>query len=118
MRTSLQHLSRLGVAILLLGAAPRLLAQEPRVVEITAKRFEFDPKEITLAKGQPVTIRFSSGDVAHGLFQKKLGLGLTARPGEPAEVTITPQEPGRYLTICDHFCGVGHGNMKMTIVVE
>jgi heme/copper-type cytochrome/quinol oxidase subunit 2 len=31
---------------------------------------------------------------------------------------VTPKTPGRYTTICDHFCGAGHGNMKMTIVVE
>ena len=38
--------------------------------------------------------------------------------GKTTEVTITPKLAGRYTTICDHFCGVGHGNMKMTIVVE
>ena len=25
---------------------------------------------------------------------------------------------GTFTTICDHFCGANHGNMKMTIVVE
>ena len=28
------------------------------------------------------------------------------------------QKAGRYAAICDHYCGSGHGNMKMTIVVE
>ncbi len=34
------------------------------------------------------------------------------------DVVLTPQTAGRFTTICDHFCGSGHGNMKMTIVVE
>jgi heme/copper-type cytochrome/quinol oxidase subunit 2 len=31
---------------------------------------------------------------------------------------VTPKVAGRYTTICDHFCGAGHGGMKMTIIVE
>jgi len=31
---------------------------------------------------------------------------------------ITPPIAGTFTTICDIFCGSGHGNMKMTIVVE
>jgi heme/copper-type cytochrome/quinol oxidase subunit 2 len=33
-------------------------------------------------------------------------------------VAITPREAGRFLTICDHFCGSGHANMKVLFVVE
>jgi hypothetical protein len=38
------------------------------------------------------------------------------KKGEP--VTITPTEAGTFHAICDHYCGSGHGNMKMTFVVE
>jgi cytochrome c oxidase subunit 2 len=91
---------------------------EPRVVEITAKRFEFTPALVTLKKGEPVTLRLKSLDVTHGFFQKALGIDLEIEPGKVTEMTFTPQAEGRYLTICDHFCGSGHGNMKLTIVVE
>ena len=33
-------------------------------------------------------------------------------------VTITPDTAGRFVAICDNFCGSGHGNMKMIINVE
>jgi len=110
----------LAVALLLsLLASPRpAAAAEPRVVEITAKRFEFSPSVITLRKGEAVTLRLHSLDVTHGFFQKALGLDLEIEAGKVTEVTLTPQEQGRYVTICDNFCGSGHGNMKMTIVVE
>jgi hypothetical protein len=50
--------SQLGlVALALLGSAPRVArAQEPRVITIAAKRFEFSPSEVRLKKGEPVTM--------------------------------------------------------------
>ncbi len=90
----------------------------PRVVAITAKRFEFSPPQITLKKGEPVKLLLKSEDVKHGFLMKALGIDADIPAGETAEVTLTPQNPGKYTTICDHFCGAGHGNMKMTIVVE
>ncbi len=35
-------------------------AQSAQVVEITAKRFAFEPNQVTLKKGQPVTLRITS----------------------------------------------------------
>jgi cytochrome c oxidase subunit II len=90
----------------------------PRVVEITAKRFEFSPKEITLEKGQPVTLRLTSLDVTHGYFNRELKLDLDIESGKTTEVTFTPSAAGKYRVICDHFCGSGHGNMNMTVVVQ
>lgn len=90
----------------------------PRVIEITAKRFEFAPKAVTLRRGEPVTIRLNAVDHAHGLLLKPLGIDLDADRGDPDEVTITPKAAGTYPAICDHYCGMGHGNMKMTFVVE
>ena len=92
--------------------------QAPRVVEISAKQFEFNPAEVHLRAGEPVTIRLVGTDRAHGLLVKPLGLDLDASPEKPDQITITPTAPGRYPAICDHYCGAGHGNMKMTVVVE
>ena len=107
------------VAGLLAAASPRARAEEgPRVIVITAKRFEFSPKEITLRRGETVRLQLKSEDVTHGLFVRPLGIDTDIAPGETTEVTVTPQVAGRYRAICDHFCGAGHGGMKMTIVVE
>jgi cytochrome c oxidase subunit 2 len=110
--------STVALAAALLGAAPRAWAGESRVVDIAAKRFEFSPREIVLRRGEQVTLRLRSGDVTHGFYQKALGIDTTIEPGKTTEVTLTPEKAGRYLTICDHFCGSGHGGMSMTIVVE
>jgi len=91
---------------------------QPRVINITAKRFGFTPNIVTLKKGETVKLRLTSEDVTHGFFMKALKLDELIVPGQPTEITLTPQQEGRFTTICDHFCGAGHGNMSMTIVVE
>jgi cytochrome c oxidase subunit 2 len=104
-------------ACLALTALPSR-AGEPRVVEISARRFAFTPAEVTLRKGEPTVLRLRSEDVTHGFYMKPLGIDATITPGQVTEVTVTPPAAGRYTVICDHFCGSGHGNMRMTIVVE
>jgi len=107
------------VASLLAVASPPARAQdEPRVIVITAKRFEFSPNQITLAKGETVKLQVKSEDVTHGLFVRPLGIDTEIVPGRVTELTVTPETAGTYRAICDHFCGAGHGGMKMTIVVE
>lgn len=104
--------------VLILGAGWKAYAGSPRVVEITAKRFGFTPDQITLKKGEAVTLRLHSEDVTHGFFMRKLKIDTDIEAGKSTDVTITPDTAGTYTTICDHFCGANHGNMKMTIVVE
>lgn len=119
----MRPLIRLTAALLIVAAAgltgSRLrAAEEPKVITITAKRFEFSPKEITLKQGETVKLQLTTEDVTHGFFVKPLGIDEDIAPGKTTEVVVTPMTTGRYTTICDHFCGAGHGGMKMTIVVE
>src|SRR5215472_11330997 len=95
-------------------AAPR----GARVIEIHAKRFGFTPDQITLKKGETVKIRLVSEDVTHGFFLRPLKIDEEVSPGQPTDILLTPEQTGTFTTICDHFCGVNHGNMKMTIVVS
>lgn len=111
-------------AALLAGIAARRASGEAparpatRVVEITAKRFAFAPAEIRLKKGEPVTLRLKTLDVRHGLFSRKLGIDAEFSPDAPRDLTITPQETGTFVVICDRFCGSGHGSMKIAVTVE
>ncbi len=112
------HLAALALAAALLAPPGRPRADQGRVVEITAKRFEFTPSEIALAVGEPVTLRVRSLDVTHGLFLRPLGIDATLEPGKVVEVKVTPRTAGHFSAICDHFCGAGHGNMKLAIDVR
>jgi cytochrome c oxidase subunit 2 len=109
----------LGLLIFSALARPHVArADSSSVIAISAKRFEFVPNRITLKKGETVTLRLSSEDVTHGFFLRPLKIDEVVAPGKPVDVTVTPQTAGTFTTICDHFCGANHGNMKMTIVVE
>ena len=89
----------------------------PKVIEITAKKFEFTPSEITLKKGEPVILRLSSEDRKHGFFLRPLKIDADIVPGQTTDVALTPDSAGDYTIICDHYCGTGHGNMKMKLTV-
>ena len=90
-----------------------------RVITITAKRFAFAPGEITLKKGEPVTLQLTTDDVAHGFFLRPLKIDSDIEPGKTTSITVTPDKAGKFTLICDHFCGAHHGNMHMVVnVVE
>ena len=89
----------------------------PHRVEVTAKRFAFEPAEITLKKGEPVDLVLTSEDVAHGVRIRELHLDLHAGKGKSAEMTFTPSITGTFVGHCSVFCGSGHGQMTLTIHV-
>ncbi len=91
---------------------------KPRVIEIHAKRFGFEPNLVTVKKGETVTINLVSEDVTHGFFSRALKIDETVAAETPTQLTLTPDTPGKYPIICDHFCGAGHGNMGLTMLVE
>lgn len=113
------HLATAVIALVLAVSTPRSVRADESVktIDITAKRFEFSPNQITLKKGETVKLRLTTADVTHGLFQRAFKIDEVIEPGKTTEVTITPQTAGTFTTICDHFCGVNHGSMKMTFVV-
>ena len=97
---------------------PAARADEPRVVAVTAKRFEFEPKEIHVKKGESVVLEVTSQDVTHGFFSRQLGFDEDLSPGKSVRIPLKTDAAGPFLVICDHFCGSGHGNMHLVVVVE
>ncbi|HSE64644.1 MAG TPA: cupredoxin domain-containing protein [Thermoanaerobaculia bacterium] len=113
--------STLVLSLLLLAigfpAAPAS-AEEPRKIEVVAKKFAFEPSRIEVRAGEPVEITFRSLDTKHGFACKQLGLEkVVFTKDEPATVRFTPEKAGTYPFKCARFCGLGHGKMKGEIVV-
>ncbi len=105
------------VTVLVWGRAPSPAPPQARVIANKAHRFEFVPDHITLKKGEPVVLQVTSEDVTHGFFVRPLKIDEDLAPGQTKQIPLTPQTAGTYTLICDHFCGVNHGNMHMTIEV-
>lgn len=92
-------------------------SDNPRVIEISAKKFEFTPSAITLKKGDPVILRLKSSDRVHGFMSKPLKIDTDIPNDTTKDVAVTPDTAGDFTIICDHYCGTGHGGMKMKVTV-
>jgi cytochrome c oxidase subunit 2 len=110
----------LCLGVLIAGALSVSLVQAqdgPHRIEITAKRFAYDPAEITVKKGQPVVLVIKSVDVAHGLRFRDLGLNVTVGKNGTGELSFTPDKTGDFVGHCSVFCGSGHGSMTLVLHV-
>ncbi len=111
-------LSVLALTATALGSEPKT-APSAQHIEIVASRFSFAPSEITVKKGDPVTITVRSTDVTHGLVIPELGVRTEVKKGQSEDVTLTAGTAGTFQGKCAHFCGKGHGSMIFTVhVVE
>jgi len=101
------------------GAAPTQ-GPAPRVIEVTAERFEFWPSEIRVDQGEEVELRIRSDDTMHGF--RIVGAGtnlLIPKRGKGYAVTrFTGSTAGRYTFECSRMCGAGHNFMRGVLVVR
>jgi cytochrome c oxidase subunit II len=102
----------------LVGAGVAQGAAEPRVIEMTARRFAYEPNEIALKTGERVVIAIRSIDFVHGMNIPGLGRRLDLMPGRVTRLELHPQAPGVIDFVCDNFCGDGHENMHGRFVVS
>ena len=94
--------------------------KEPRdeqVIRISAKTFEFQPSEITVKKGIPVTLELISADRHHGFKLSAFQLRADIRPGSVEKVRFVPDRTGTFTFLCDVFCGDRHEEMSGTLTV-
>jgi cytochrome c oxidase subunit 2 len=85
---------------------------------LMAFRFGFFPTLVVKA-GHPVRIWLSSLDALHGfsLVGHGLDINLEIAPNHAYGAVLTPTKPGKYLIVCNEFCGLGHQLMQTTLYV-
>ena len=105
-----------GLAVNLVPSGAR--SESSQVVRITASKFRFTPDHITIIKGQPVILQLTSTDRIHGFLIRALKIDTDIKPGAITQLSVTPTAAGTFKAICDHYCGLGHSGMKMTVVVQ
>jgi cytochrome c oxidase subunit II len=102
------------------GAAVRPFAQgePPRVIEVVAKRFAFEPARIEVTEGEHVRLVVTSGDGVHGLEIKKFKVSKKIpRGGDPVNIDFVASSAGEFPILCSEYCGDGHEDMKGMLVV-
>jgi cytochrome c oxidase subunit 2 len=87
------------------------------IINVTAKKFEYLPKDIYIKKGIPVVLEFISLDRLHGFNCPGLGIRTDIEPQKVNTLRFIPEKAGTYPFHCDTFCGSGHGDMTGTITV-
>ena len=98
---------------------PSAQADEPRVIEITARRFAFEPAEIEATVGEHLQLVVRSADGVHGLEIKKLKIKKEVpRGGEPVTIDFTATTEGTFPILCSEYCGKGHTDMTGMLIVR
>ena len=87
-------------------------------IALTATKFDFSAREIRATRGRPVTIVLSASDFVHGFAVPDFNVRADMVPGKTVEVTFTPDRSGRFVFLCDNFCGEGHDRMSGILIVS
>ena len=93
-------------------------ASAPRVINVLAKRFSFEPSRIEVAEGERIKLVVSSGDGVHGVEIKKFKVTKKVpRGGDPVAIEFVASVAGEFPIMCSEYCGEGHEDMKGMLVV-
>jgi cytochrome c oxidase subunit 2 len=106
----------LRIVALILVLASHARADE-RVIHMTARKFSYEPSEITVKKDVPVVLEITSLDRDHGFRLDAFGVRADVKPGEVTRIRLVPDRIGRFEFACDVFCGTGHEEMSGELVV-
>ena len=120
MDTHRRLLLRAGAAVGLMAAAGRIVVQaqpKARIIPVVARKFTYEPAEITLKLNEPVIFQLTTQDVVMGFSVPDFGVRATIVPGQRIELPMTPTKIGEFTFLCDVFCGSGHENMEGTLRV-
>ena len=94
-------------------------ASAPRVIEVTAKRFSFEPPTIEADEGERLRLVVRSADGVHGVQIKKFRVNkLIPRGGQTVTIDFVASAPGTFEILCSEECGDGHDAMTGTLVVK
>ena len=99
-------------------SATPVMAEEEPVIHITARKFEYSLRALTLKKGVPVVIELTALDRVHGFNLPEFGVRADAVPGRLTRIRFTPTKTGAFVFFCDVFCGDGHEEMSGILTVK
>jgi cytochrome c oxidase subunit II len=126
--------SNLNLKMMLIGltflsaASPKTIAQAaqdagartPGVheIQVTLRKYEFSPGSLRVRKGEKVRLIMAAMDHDHGFKLDDFDINQKIRKGTTAIVEFTADKAGTFQFRCSNVCGIGHRNMKGTLVVE
>jgi cytochrome c oxidase subunit II len=98
--------------------APPQGAAQAHEIQMTAKKYEFSPNPIHVKKGERVRLVITAIDHDHGFKLEAFNIEQKLKKGVPTTVEFTADKAGTFPFKCSVHCGMGHGRMKGTLIVE
>jgi cytochrome c oxidase subunit II len=97
----------------------KIIEQSPKHYEVhlLARMWTFEPREISVVPGSTADIYLSTADVTHGVYIAGTNFNLVAVPGAVNYARVKFDKPGRYLVVCNEYCGTAHHNMAGVVHV-
>lgn len=87
-------------------------------IQMTAKKYEFNPAVITVKQGQRVKLVITATDRDHGFKLAAYNIDQRLEKGVATPVEFTADKAGTFPFECSVVCGLGHHRMKGKLVVE
>ena len=104
------------------GAPQQNTGSEPKIFEVVARRFAFEPATIEVVEGDRVRLLVRSADGPHGVEIKAFKVKKAvprAKPGDsPVTIEFVAAKAGEYPILCSEYCGNGHDDMTGALVVR
>ncbi|OZS77380.1 cytochrome B5 [Tetzosporium hominis] len=84
---------------------------------IVAMAFAYEAPELKVPVGKEVIFKLTSTDVVHSFTIDNTNVNMMVVPGQVTTKSYTFKEPGKYLILCNEYCGTGHHYMFAEIEV-
>lgn len=88
-----------------------------KTFSLVAQQWEFEPRTITVSKGDKVHLTITSKDVTHGFTIKEYGIAEKIIPGKTTKVEFVADKAGTFSFFCSVPCGKGHTGMNGQLIV-
>jgi cytochrome c oxidase subunit 2 len=95
----------------------RVAADGQVTSRIVATQFAFQPQCLVVPANRPMTLRFATPDVIHGILITGTNVNTMVVPGYVSQVHTVFTKTGDVLMPCHEFCGLGHSEMWATVRV-
>jgi cytochrome c oxidase subunit 2 len=93
-------------------------AQSVHEIQVTLRKYEFSPGLLRVRKGEQVKLVMVATDHDHGFKLDDFDIDQKILKGTTVVVEFTADKAGTFQFRCSSVCGLGHRNMKGTLVVE
>jgi cytochrome c oxidase subunit II len=95
-------------------------AEHGKPIYVMAVQYAFKPNTLRVAAGEEYDLQMLSTDVVHAISVQMGGTSYNAvvMPGIVTALKLKPTKPGKYLVLCNEYCGIGHDYMYFSIIVE